>query len=118
MGDYGPDCGAVSQDDQRERLALAVLHIRQQRFNGMERVAIDGLDGVPGAHACLIRGHTRLHFLNADGTCLLLAHNAGIARDKLIFFGRVRHMKAQLQDFAAALDRNRYGLVSVQLEAI
>jgi hypothetical protein len=97
MGDDGRESSAVAQHDQRERLALAGLHISQQRGHGMEGVAIDGLDGVAGAQAGLVGWRTRLHFLDADGADQELGQNARIAQVKVIVFGRGGNVEAQLQ---------------------
>ncbi len=56
-GSYeGRQGDAVAQDHERNRLALAGLHVGQQRVDGVEGVTIDGQDGVSGAQAGLLGG--------------------------------------------------------------
>ena len=72
----------------------------------------------PARRPACVGGRTRLHLLDADGTGKKLRQKALFAQVEVIVFGRGGHVKAQLQGLAAALHRNRYVLVGVQLEAI
>ncbi len=65
--------------DQRNRLALPGLHIGQQRGDVMEGVTIDGLDGVAGAQAGLLRRHARLHLVHQDRSGNVLRQRTRIA---------------------------------------